>query len=587
MSTDKKSAKKPRTPTRVRRKIKQQYFRVMPDNPHHRSAIWSVFWIVSAIILVQLMYPTTRALPLAYFDGEARGWQTETQLAADVTTAFKQTKLRLEAGEAGLEVPLAMFGAEPETATTVSQLTDYPFWQRYVPLSLLIPRQVAAAPITYTNSVAAKACNSYAEQLSRPAENAKLELKNGQLIATPEVIGSRVDPGQLCRDIQQQSIRLGSLQTIAVKPDKVTPAKTVADFEDVKSRAQAALDGQIVFSYQGSEHRPSREIIASWLKLGEDKRGATTIVAQDAKVKKYLAELNKSIGSPAGQTDIQIVNGVEVSRKEGKKGQVIDYSPAITTARQQLLGETERLPIELTLREIAPQIVYNSRYTSSQAGLQAYVNDATRQYNAHISIQQLSGPGWRAGARQHESIPSASTYKLYVAMRLFEDMAAGKIGWNDPILDTNVSTCFDRMTIASTNPCAEEWLRRFGREAVNQYLYSKGFSRGTTFTHPLATHTTAADLTNFMVRLDRGELFADQYKQRLLNSLGSHPYPFGIPTGSAGRVHDKVGFLWDYVHDTAIVDHPRGRYVMTIMTKGQSYARIASITREVEKIMYP
>jgi len=52
-------------------------------------------------------------------------------------------------------------------------------------------------------------------------------------------------------------------------------------------------------------------------------------------------------------------------------------------------------------------------------------------------------------------------------------------------------------------------------------------------------------------------------------------------------VHDKVGFLWDYVHDTAIVNHPKGNYVMTIMTKGQSYAAIAAVTREVERIMYP
>ena len=50
---------------------------------------------------------------------------------------------------------------------------------------------------------------------------------------------------------------------------------------------------------------------------------------------------------------------------------------------------------------------------------------------------------------------------------------------------------------------------------------------------------------------------------------------------------DKVGFIWDYVNDTAIVHHPRGTYVMTIMTKGQSYGAIAAMTREIERIMYP
>src|SRR5690606_27503596 len=104
---------------------------------------------------------------------------------------------------------------------------------------------------------------------------------------------------------------------------------------------------------------------------------------------------------------------------------------------------------------------------------------------------------------------------------------------------------------------------------------SRGVSRGTTFTSPIAVHTTAADLTNHMTKLERGELYDDVYRQRLYHSLSTHPYRYGIATGSSGQVYDKVGFLWDYVHDTGVVKHPRGTYVVTIMTKGQSYARIA------------
>ncbi|HMH70341.1 MAG TPA: serine hydrolase, partial [Candidatus Saccharimonadales bacterium] len=87
--------------------------------------------------------------------------------------------------------------------------------------------------------------------------------------------------------------------------------------------------------------------------------------------------------------------------------------------------------------------------------------------------------------------------------------------------------------------------------------------------------------------LNDGTLVSGDHRNRLLSSLGRHPYRYGIPTGSAGIVHDKVGFLWDYVHDTAIVQHPRGTYLMTIMTKGQSYGAIASVTRQIERIMYP
>ena len=93
-----------------------------------------------------------------------------------------------------------------------------------------------------------------------------------------------------------------------------------------------------------------------------------------------------------------------------------------------------------------------------------------------------------------------------------------------------------------------------------------------------------------MIGLNNGTLVSGANRDRLLNNLSRHPYKYGIATGSvvaSDKVYDKVGFLWDYIHDTAIVTHPRGTYILTIMTKGQSYAAIANVTREIERIMYP
>jgi hypothetical protein len=243
--------------------------------------------------------------------------------------------------------------------------------------------------------------------------------------------------------------------------------------------------------------------------------------------------------------------------------------------------------IELPLREVLPSVIYNSKYTTTQAGLQAYVSDVAHARNMRIVVRQLDGSGWRAAAREHESIPSASTYKLFVSLVLFDKINKGEIGWNDPMLDTTVAGCYERMVVASTNPCAEAWIAQFGRQYINDFIHARGFSGGTSFTTGWANHTTAADLTNYMIGLSNGSLVSGANRDRLLNALGRHPYRYGIPTGSQGQVNDKVGFLWDYVHDTAIVRHPRGAYVMTIMTKGQSYAAIASVTREIERIMYP
>lgn len=572
--------------TRMRRRIRHHYYRVMPDRAHHRAAVWSVFWVAAAILVVQIIYPLDRTLPLAYWQGQHRGYESELTVAADIQKAFDDTTLRLIVDDQSAEVPLGALGAEPQAATTVEQLRDYPFWQRYIPLSLLMPRTAGPVPLTYTNAVATPACQQYADELSRPAVNASIRLEDGQLIATDDVDGLTVTADDLCRQIQAQDITLGDTIKLTVQADRTTADKTSDDFAAVADQARQALNRELTLVYQDRIFTPPSTQRAEWLQLsGEGEQ--TALAINQSSVEAYLTEIDQQIGRDPGQTNIHIVNGREAGRDEGQPGQAIDRQPVVQQVQAQLLGQQPVSPITLTLRDVAPTIIYNNRYTATQEGLQAYVSDAARDYNAHIMIQQLDGPGWQAGARQHESIPSASTYKLYVAMKLFDDMAAGRTSWNAPMLGTTVSACFDRMTIASTNPCAEEWLRQWGRQGINQYLYDHGFSQGTNFAHPVAIHSTAADLTNYMARLARGELYDDVYRQRLLQSIGNHPFPYGIPAGSAGRVYDKVGFLWDYVHDAAIVEHPRGRYVMTIMTKGQSYARIAQITREVERIMYP
>jgi hypothetical protein len=74
----------------------------------------------------------------------------------------------------------------------------------------------------------------------------------------------------------------------------------------------------------------------------------------------------------------------------------------------------------------------------------------------------------------------------------------------------------------------------------------------------------------------------------LLEKMSRQLYRYGIPTGvNATRVEDKVGFLWDYIHDAAIVHKPQGTYILVIMTKGYSYGYIANVARQIDTIMYP
>lgn len=544
--------------------------------------------LYTAVAMAQLLYPLDRALPTARLFGEPVGGKTHTELAAIVTHQFQATKLELVAGKKKETVTLASAGADVLTEKAVLQTETYPIWQRYIPLSFLWqPVQVETAELYFAEPVLAKFSEKHSAEFTTAPVNARLSIEKGKLVAVNDTAGVKVTKDGLMKSLREARLTLGTKNTLKLPSSKVPPATVAADFAVVKTQAEEALSREVALTADGEVFTPSISERTSWLVIGEDKAKQPILSFDEVKFNTYLNSIDSKVGKPAGYTEVTITNGWESGRIPGATGRAVTREPVVKQVQEWMLNGIGEQQVTLALHDVAPMVRYNKRYTSSQAGLQAYINDAAARMNVQIAIQQLDGGKWHANVRSTESWPSASTYKLYVAKWLFTQMDEGKVHWNDPILDTNVTTCFDRMTIASTNPCAVEWLARAGRDNVNNFVWGLGFSRGTSFTTSDANHTTANDLLKYMTGLNNGSLVGGAYRDRLLHNLSVHPYRYGIPTGSAGRVEDKVGFLWDYVHDAAIVHHPRGTYVMAIMTKGQSYATIANLTREVERIMYP
>lgn len=573
----------------VKRRIANRYDRHMPNRKRHRVLIWVVFLVSSSIIALQLLYPPERALPLTRVAGESVAWREHEQLAEVIDEYFRNTKLKLiTEGEASVEVALASAGAEPNTEPMIAQVVEYPFWQRFIPLSILLHMtNITEADVYYTNSILEMSSKEQAEQLSVEPVNARLAIQDGELVATAEEQGRIVAAAAVQSVIAHASPTLGKTTILKVPATHIDPAETASSLQSVREAAEAALTRQVVIVAEGRTFIPSDVTVASWLQISTDKEGKPMLAVTSEGMNTYFDAIDAEVGAPAGQTNINLINGHETSRTTGATGRAINRSELISQIGDWLLAGVGQGEFIAAFQEVAPSIIYDNKYTATEEGLRSYVTDASERLNVRIAIQQLDGGKWTASARADESIPSASTYKLFVAKWLFDQMDKGTVHWDDPMLDTTVSVCFDRMTIASTNPCAESWLAQAGRENVNQYLYNLGFSQGTSFTHPTATHSTANDLQRIMLGINDSSIIGGAHRDRLLHSLSVHPYRYGIPTGSAGQVWDKVGFLWDYVHDTAIVKHPKGTYVMTIMTKGQSYATIANLTREIERIMYP
>lgn len=566
-----------------------RYTKYMPGRKHHRVLLWVVFLFLAIIIAFQLAYPYGRGLPFASVGDTSVRLKSHDELAEIITKQFDATKLKITVGkDKSVEFPLKSAGAEPNTEEMIVKVSEYPVWQRLIPGSLLWQnRGLDELSVFYTNKPFQEYISTKSKELSFPPQNARLAIEKGALVASEAVAGSQVNSDELLQAISGAKITPGKVTTVDAPARRTKADRTSSDLSKVRTEAEAALSHTVSLSSAGQEFKPDKNEIASWIVLATDAKGDVTLGVDKEKIKAYLNELNKKVGIPAGQTDMTIVDGREVGRVTGSLGKAIDTATIADQIAAALMKAPPKVTLGLPMVDVQPGIIYNSKYTATQTGLQAYLNDTARTKNMHIKIEQLDGEHWTAAARENESIPSGSTYKLFVALVLFDKMERGEIHWNDPMLDTTVAGCFERMTVASTNPCAEKWIADFGRQYINDFIHARGFSNGTSFTTGSANQTTATDLNKYMKGLNDGTLVAGSYRDRLLDSLGRHPYRYGIPTGSQGVVHDKVGFLWDYVHDTAIVQHPRGTYIMTIMTKGQSYAAIASVTREIERIMYP
>jgi beta-lactamase class A len=565
------------------------YGRYMPVRKHHRVLIWVVFVFLAVIIAFQLAYPYGRGLLFANVGTTAVRFKSHDELAEIITKQFDASKLKITVGkDKSVEFPLKSAGAEPNTEGMIARLSEYPTWQRLIPGSILWQvRGLDELSVFYTNKPFREYISEKSKELSFPPQNAHLAIEKGKLVASEAIAGSQVNGDELLQTISGAKITPGAITVIEAPARRTKADRSSADLSKVRMQAEAALAHEVTLSGGGQDFKPDKNEVASWIVLATDAKGDVALSVDKEKIKAYLNELNKKIGTPAGQTDMTIIDGREVGRVTGSLGKAIDSATVADQIAAALTKAPSVIALGLPMVDVQPGIIYNSKYTATQAGLQAYLNDTARTKNMHIKIEQLDGERWTAAARENESIPSGSTYKLFVALVLFDKMERGEIHWGDPMLDTTVAGCFERMTVASTNPCAEKWIADFGRQYINDFIHARGFSQGTSFTTGSANQTTATDLNKYMKGLNDGTLVAGGYRDRLLDSLGRHPYRYGIPTGSQGTVHDKVGFLWDYVHDTAIVQHPRGTYIMTIMTKGQSYAAIASVTREIERIMYP
>src|SRR5919202_345834 len=403
-----------------------QYMRHVVTNKRRRIAL-SIGVFFAIIIAFQLAYPVDRALPFAQIAGQSVQLATHESMAKIITEKFNTTRVKLSVATKTVEFELKSAGAEPNTEIMIEQLSGYPLWLRLVPGSIFWkPSQVSTANVYFANKPFKEFISSKTKELNFPPQNARLSIKDGKLVAEEAIEGSEVNSATVLRAVSEAEIRLGETSEVDIPAKRIKATRYSKDLASVRHEAEAALAHTLTIKADTKEFSPSKKEIASWLVL-DDVNKKVVLRVDKEKVKAYLSDLNKQVGTPAGQTNIMIVDGREMSRSTGASGTALAVDEMAEQIATAVLVPPSTVTINAQFKELLPSVIFNSKYTTTQAGLQAYVNDLASTKNVRIDIQQLDGERWHAAARENESTPSGSTYKLYVALVLFDKMEKGEI----------------------------------------------------------------------------------------------------------------------------------------------------------------
>ena len=555
---------------------------------HRRSLLTGLVGLFVVVVAGQLLYPQSKALPLARMGSESVALQTEETLSAKVHTLFQDASVTVQSGDKRETTSLAEAGAELEGDRMVREAIDYPLWQRFIPFSILFrSSDIGRLQVDFNQDQLTEYAQKVASQLTVVPVDAALSITEGKLVVT-EPHDGRVVTADMVREQVQHARFTGKQTTLQLQVVATAPKRGMKDIEPVRSQAERYIAHEITLKDRNDKSIAVEPIdIAKWLSTDTDENGKVILVIKDDAVSAYTASIASQVDVKPGVAKAKLVDGVEVGRTAAASGLGVDQPKLAEALKAAVASEPSAATIKLAMNPVAPTVSYDRSYSSSRAGLQAYVDYIGQSSNTRIAITQLDGHGWSVGARANEGTVAASTYKVFLSLVLFDKIRTGDLHWNDSIQGYDMATCLEKTIVVSANECAEELIGKFGRTNINNFLYGKGMSRATTFTNSTATQSSAADLNRLMIGIHNGTLLSGDDRSNLLEKMGRQIYRRGIPAGSKGSVQDKVGFLWDYLNDSGIVHHPKGTYAMTILTKGSSWENIAQITRDVEGIMYP
>ena len=564
---------------------------------HARRIPWKKLGIIVVIaapvlmVIVQCVYPSDRTMLYARADGIAIGGVSRDEATTTIRKAYEATPLTIYFGEAELPYrspTLGELGVSMSSETAVERAM-YPLWLRLVPTSLwwghaTVKNEVANAQLE-TETIRAYAEKELGESCQVDPKNASVVVEGDALKLVPSEDGGTCEMTEVVTRLEQAKLSISGENAVRIPTKRIAPKVTDTDAEKLMETISAQLAGGIDLTFGDTTIRLDAATVRPWLVFTTEKDALVATVDRKKAKDTLEKEVGQKVAKKAGVVTITTRDFVEVSRTGGADGRVLNVGGTADSIAKYLMKQTETVHVATTA--IPAQRKYIRSYSSTDTGLSALIQHYADTHKGiyGVSLVELSGQRRRAGHNEHRKFTTASTYKVYVAYSTLKRVESGQFKWSDQIAGgRDLAKCFDDMIVLSDNPCAEELVKKISYNSLHADVQTLGLG-GTSFIDTESFKTTAADLSTFMASLESNQLSISKVsRDRLIGALKRNVYRQGIPAGTVGAVANKVGFIDALLHDTAVVYSPSGTYVLTIMTDGSSWANIAELTREIEKL---
>ena len=535
--------------------------------------------VLLAIVGFQLIYPSDRALPFARLNDQPVGTMSHSDIHKRLIGDYGETVITTRVNSKTIKTPLAETGLIYDGDRITRGLSDLPWYLRVIPFSAFIKGALTDQPVVMT--VDAPRFSLYAAQRAKDCailpKNASVVARGGNVVLDPARDGAQCTSASLKSQLVAVPLQRSGV-TIALKTSPVKPERSDADVAGLLRQANIVASRVISIDVAGKRYDIDKPTLASWLAFPEDPSSKKLTVGINSDILvKYLESIQKDVYIAPGTTAITTRDGIETARVSGSYGRGIDTAKSAAAITTQILAGSGTATALLT--DLPPRLVYNRSYSKTPEGLQALVNDLVKDNGDFaISVRRLGDTGVHAsGDKQYHP---ASTYKLFVAYSVLKRIDAGQLSWGQPSSGgQTIEQCFDAMIVRSDNACAEWLSTSIGWSVMTGEVRAHGLSR-TNLSSSFVTTTN--DLSLFLQKLESGTLgISEPSRARLLDAMRRQVFRQGIPAGVGVSVADKVGFLDGNLHDAALVYGPSGVYVLTIMSKGSSWATIADAASQI------